>query len=481
MRSNLKVASPPELGHHPPSVKRILAGLLTALVLIPASCVDPVPTAPQGLVSRIDGQPLNEKTLLNLRAVGEGCSVTARDRLGKNRGLALRRSDLPVDLPPIEFNSDGIGNGRMTRIVLERPGESPVLLGCVVPETLTPEELTKRLVARSNGSRWKSILSSLEHAREIPPAGERTLSREAQEFEAELLGSKYMVSPFRTKSRPSTRNCQDDPMAPDTGEGGRMPSGNRANLNCWEDCKTWDILIWFNGSSWSFHGFFYFCVNETPSGGGIDYSWLVEHTSYQWPCSQTSTASAADTLAAQYRNTTWYDSTAFGNTVADTNGATGYGSLSQQARAAAYFMPNCHHFETNLHTIYFEWSELAPETSSHGIYLLPIWIDTSEVSPGVRIGLDAWRKTYGSARNLNSVYRQPHRNYEIVPRGARGSSHMRGVAVDMRNETQSFSEYTAMHTAALTVRASYIEPTSGPCGLGCTHADWRWWVNWPNP
>lgn len=439
------------------------------------------PTSPSSVVSRIDGRALNAGALTKFRALGEGCSITAKDRFGKNRGIALRRSDVPVPLPPVAFDADGVGNGRMTRIVLDRRGESPVLLSCIVPETLAPQELANLLVDQKDGGWWKSTIASLEFAREIPPSDQRTLSREAREAQAELLGSKYMVSPFRKKSVPAARNCQDDPMAPNSGTSNSNSRRGAASLNCWENCATWDILIWFDGNTWSFHGFFYFCVNEEVDVGGVDYWWLVDNSSYTWPCSETSIASAADTLVVQYQKPEWYDSTAFGNTVADTNGATGYGSLTQYQREHASFMPNCGYFQTNLHTIYFDWSDLAPETSTYGIYLLPIWVDTSEMSPGVRVGLDAWRMTYGAARNLNSVYRQPHRNYDMVPRGAKGSSHMRGVAVDMRNETHTLAEYDAMHSAALTVRASYIEPTSGPCGLGCTHADWRWWLNWPNP
>jgi len=44
---------------------------------------------------------------------------------------------------------------------------------------------------------------------------------------------------------------------------------------------------------------------------------------------------------------------------------------------------------------------------------------------------------------------------------------------DLRNETYTENEWTAMHTAAANANADYIEPRDGPCGLGCVHADWR--------
>lgn len=93
-------------------------------------------------------------------------------------------------------------------------------------------------------------------------------------------------------------------------------------------------------------------------------------------------------------------------------------------------------------------------------------------------GLDYWRAQYGSDRHVNSAYRTPKHNAEVPNPGAIGSMHMRGVAVDLKNVTGDRAEYDAMSEAATLAQASFIEPWEGPCGSGCTHADWRWWVAW---
>lgn len=50
---------------------------------------------------------------------------------------------------------------------------------------------------------------------------------------------------------------------------------------------------------------------------------------------------------------------------------------------------------------------------------------------------------------------------------------MHGNAVDLRNVTRTTAEYDMMAKAAAAANAGFIEPLSGPCGLGCVHADWR--------
>jgi hypothetical protein len=89
-------------------------------------------------------------------------------------------------------------------------------------------------------------------------------------------------------------------------------------------------------------------------------------------------------------------------------------------------------------------------------------------------GLDRWRELYGSARNTNSVYRNPVRN--SVVGGIAQSRHMSGDAVDLRNESRTEVEWQTMYDLAAPgfANADYREPRDGPCGIGCVHADWRY-------
>ena len=81
------------------------------------------------------------------------------------------------------------------------------------------------------------------------------------------------------------------------------------------------------------------------------------------------------------------------------------------------------------------------------------------------------------AKDLNSAYRNPSRHFNLpdcAPNCAANSRHMYGDAADMRNGTQSQQEWLEMQQAAEAAFPSYIEPTNGPCQLGCVHADWRY-------
>jgi hypothetical protein len=87
-------------------------------------------------------------------------------------------------------------------------------------------------------------------------------------------------------------------------------------------------------------------------------------------------------------------------------------------------------------------------------------------------GLAQWSVESGNLpMNVNSAYRNPSRNNRVG--GAKGSRHMYGDAVDIKNETRSIDEYNARRDAAKNAKANYIEPWDGPCGNGCVHADWR--------
>ncbi|HEX8197645.1 MAG TPA: D-Ala-D-Ala carboxypeptidase family metallohydrolase, partial [Pyrinomonadaceae bacterium] len=87
-------------------------------------------------------------------------------------------------------------------------------------------------------------------------------------------------------------------------------------------------------------------------------------------------------------------------------------------------------------------------------------------------GLAQWDfESVGLQMNVNSAYRNPSRNSRVG--GATASRHMYGDAADIKNETRSRDEYDRRAAAAQRANADYIEPWTGPCGNGCTHADWR--------
>jgi Peptidase M15 len=128
--------------------------------------------------------------------------------------------------------------------------------------------------------------------------------------------------------------------------------------------------------------------------------------------------------------------------------------------------PTCASFSQTAHSTYFTFGELNTGNFSWIIARAPITVNQS-----AGYGLDRWRFNYGSARIVNSAYRNPVRNAAVG--GANASRHMFGDAVDLRNVTQTQAEYDAMYVAAQNAGADYIEPTTLPCGLGCSHADWR--------
>jgi hypothetical protein len=156
------------------------------------------------------------------------------------------------------------------------------------------------------------------------------------------------------------------------------------------------------------------------------------------------------------------------------------------------FRPNCFEETNTAHSANFSFAEL--NTNSGSNYAL---IKNPLVAPAsTGYGLDAWVADFGFSRTINSAYRSPAHNNAVG--GAAASRHMLGDAVDLQNETcpsskqpcsdAGLQEWVQMVTAAGGIekndnsvnvnntgaKASFVEPRSGPCGLNCTHADWRY-------
>ena len=135
-------------------------------------------------------------------------------------------------------------------------------------------------------------------------------------------------------------------------------------------------------------------------------------------------------------------------------------------------VPSCNQFTQSRSSQYFGFSEINDGNYSWALIRQPLIVGT-----WTGYGLDKWRENYDGPRNLNSGYRDPEKHFNLpqcAPNCAANSRHMYGDAGDLGNVSYTQAEWNAMVTAAENAFASYIEPLEGPCGLGCTHADWRY-------
>ena len=128
--------------------------------------------------------------------------------------------------------------------------------------------------------------------------------------------------------------------------------------------------------------------------------------------------------------------------------------------------PACADFTKTAHSAHFTFSEINKGDFEWALIREPLTVAASD-----GYGLDKWREEYGSARIINSGYRNPARNAAIG--GAAQSRHMYGDAVDFRNAAATQAEWDNMKAAAQRAKADFIEPLNGPCALNCVHADWR--------
>lgn len=140
--------------------------------------------------------------------------------------------------------------------------------------------------------------------------------------------------------------------------------------------------------------------------------------------------------------------------------------IKEYADCGVDLTPACADFTKTAHSKYFTFNEI-----NTGDFAWALVSKTLTVAASEGYGLDKWREEYGSARIINSAYRNPVRNAAIG--GAAKSRHMHGDAVDFRNGAGTQAEWDNMKAAALRAKADWIEPLNGPCALKCVHADWR--------
>ena len=147
----------------------------------------------------------------------------------------------------------------------------------------------------------------------------------------------------------------------------------------------------------------------------------------------------------------------------------------------APYSPLCVDFTTSAHSAYFQFVDLNVQSgSSFALVGMPLTVPSSS-----GYGLDRWVDLLGGLQHINSAYRTPAHNNEIL--GAIDSRHMQGVAVDLNVVSKLETEWhvkacAANHFTTVTdcsdqptadAGADYVEPTDMACHTNCTHADWR--------
>jgi hypothetical protein len=139
--------------------------------------------------------------------------------------------------------------------------------------------------------------------------------------------------------------------------------------------------------------------------------------------------------------------------------------------------PECTDFVDSGHSAYFSFNQFNVACPSQKSAKYP-W---ALLRNPLLVGIDPWVDKYRAIitndykrpyenRIINSSYRVPSQNKAC--KGAQNSRHMYGDAADLRNISRTKIEWDAMHQAAQG-NASWVEGPSGPCRLGCVHADWR--------
>lgn len=91
------------------------------------------------------------------------------------------------------------------------------------------------------------------------------------------------------------------------------------------------------------------------------------------------------------------------------------------------------------------------------------------------ISFEATPGPYDAFHALNSGYRTPVHNASVG--GQPNSRHMWGDASDLKDNSGTLTELTALNEFAIAAEADYTEPESVVCpsGKNCghAHADWR--------
>jgi hypothetical protein len=119
------------------------------------------------------------------------------------------------------------------------------------------------------------------------------------------------------------------------------------------------------------------------------------------------------------------------------------------------FTPFCFQLTDSAASQYFTFPEInVPSPSLVSPEFNWALVKKPLVVPGANgYGLDYWRQLYGSARIINSGYRDPAQNAQAG--GVAASRHQFGDAADLRNQSGTLQEWQVMFDLALDALADY--------------------------
>ena len=173
-----------------------------------------------------------------------GCAASAPDAQGTERAMVIPSRLLPFKVRPLQRNPrTGRDDGRGVRIRTKTPDGVPVTLNCLLPQSVTVQDLTTA-IKNSNQSRWRGVFKHLPKARPVP--------------DPEILQA----------STPPARSDASNPAAlPDTA----------FSSNCVEV----SISFWYEGSNGWFYIKIEFIICDEP-GGGDAWGHVIPYANYPY-------------------------------------------------------------------------------------------------------------------------------------------------------------------------------------------------------
>ena len=326
-------------------------------------------------------------------------------------------------LPAIRYDPiTGLGNGRTQRVVIRRLADSPLVLTCWTPDTLTVQQFAGVVKASLHDARWHGIEERLAHANELPSASRRgPLSAEMMEFLQQMAGGATSTAGSGvSKGSAATLNAGrlergsltriPTPIRP---PGEQQPKAsvqcitNDAGCECDWATVTYYYLdatytddAWvcidleFGDDDWSIDLSFFLDVNYLTDD---DYGYLLDNNelgSSTYDCSGTSIPNQVDSIRNQY---------------------TTYGQAIR---------PPCNAFTFQPGTTNFPWPKVQSHESRHWDYA----IFKTSLSSNLETLYAETTFTIDPVRNR--IYSTPAKNSTIAG-AAQNSQHVYGDAADI--------------------------------------------------
>ncbi len=143
--------------------------------------------------------------------------------------------------------------------------------------------------------------------------------------------------------------------------------------------------------------------------------------------------------------------------------------IAEYVQFGVGFNPTCASFTQFAQNTYYNW----PSFTNQNEHAWAIIRQPLLVSASVGYGLEKAVTALGYAPSINSAYRCPRRQIEVLQSTAVNSRHLYGDAVDWNVVSNAQPEWQTMINALAVAHADYREPASGPCAYNCAHGDWR--------